>query len=408
MKTIKKIEDKIWDFIIKHKHIIFLIIITIISLLVRYYFLKFKSGDYKAFLKPWFNELKENGGLLALNRDIGNYNLPYLTIMAILTYIPITPLYTIKAVSILFDYILALGMVKLIYILLKNNKNKELIALITYGVVLMCPTVILNSACWGQADSIYTAFIIWSIISLCEEKYLKAFIFLGISFAFKLQFMFILPLYILLYISKRKFSILYFGIIPITDFVLCLPAIFFGKSVSSCWEIYFGQVNYYADKLAMNFPNIYSLLFNVGNRNYVFSPHEFISKIGIIITFFVCVIMAIIVIYKKIEFNKNDIILIGLWSVCITTFLLPGMHDRYLYVADILSILYCILNKDKFYIPIGIEVVSLYTYTRFLFENDQIPIQILSVLFFSLIILLTVHVYKRFFKEKDEMRFLNA
>ena len=36
--------------------------------------------------------LQSNGGLYALKSDIGDYNAPYLTILALLTYLPIKPL----------------------------------------------------------------------------------------------------------------------------------------------------------------------------------------------------------------------------------------------------------------------------------------------------------------------------
>ncbi len=220
----KKIEDKVFEYINKHKFIIFFIIITIISLLSRYYLLRYESGDYTIFLKEWFNEIKQFGGIKALNREIGDYNTPYLTIIAVLTYLPIKSLYSIKIVSIFFDYVLAFGVCKIVDIIIKDNKNKKNILLIVYGIVLMLPTVMLNSACWGQADSIYTAFTIWSIAFLMKEKYVKSFILLGVAFAFKLQIIFILPLYILIYISKRKFSIVHFFIIPCVNFIMCIPA----------------------------------------------------------------------------------------------------------------------------------------------------------------------------------------
>lgn len=220
----KKIEDKVFEYINKHKLIIFFIIITMISLLARYFLLKYKSVDYTMFLEKWFDEIKKFGGIKALDREIGDYNTPYLTIIAILTYLPVKSLYSIKMVSIFFDYVLALGVCKIVDIIIKDNKNKKNILLIVYGIVLMLPTVMLNSACWGQADSIYTAFTIWSIAFLMKEKYIKSFILLGVAFAFKLQMIFILPLYILIYISKRKFSIIHFFIIPVMNYIMCIPA----------------------------------------------------------------------------------------------------------------------------------------------------------------------------------------
>ena len=74
-------------------------------------------------------------------------------------------------------------------------------------------------------------------------------------------------------------------------------------------------------------------------------------------------------IYKKIKFGKQQIIEFGLLSILIATFFLPHMHDRYLFFADIFSILYFIYNKDKLYVPIGIQSISLYCYICYLFEN---------------------------------------
>lgn len=170
--------EKIWNFIEKRKFIIFFTIITAIAMYARVIVIDFVSGDFYSFIEPWFYELQENGGLSALKLDIGNYNLPYLTILAILTYLPIEPIISVKMVSIVCDFICALAAMKIVYIILKNNKNKDFFGLIVYGVILFLPTVLLNSACWGQADSIYVAFIMLSIVALLEEKYLKAFILL--------------------------------------------------------------------------------------------------------------------------------------------------------------------------------------------------------------------------------------
>lgn len=389
--------EKIWDFIERKKFIIFFIIITAISLFARIAVIDFVSGDYYSCLEPWFYQLKNNGGLSALKLNIGNYNLPYLTILAILTYLPVEPIVSIKMVSIICDYICALAVLKIAYIVLKNNKNKDFFALLLYGVVLFLPTVLLNSACWGQADAIYVAFILLAIVALLEEKYLKAFIYLGVSFAFKLQFIFILPLFILIYISKRKFPLYYFLIIPAVNIVMCLPAIIAGKPIASCIDIYVSQTSQYSAYLSMNFPGVYNLLFPTNSYNYVMAPNEYMSKMGVMCTIFVFVIMAFMVLYKKIKFDKQQIIEFGLWSVMIATFLLPHMHDRYLFAGDILSVLYCIYNKDKLYVPIGISLISMYGYTGFLFGKNPVPIQYLSFMYLILIFIVTKDIYNKYF-----------
>ena len=394
--------EKIWNFIEKNKFIIFFFIITAISIYTRIVLLDYASGDFYWFIQLWFNELMENGGLHALKLDIGNYPTPYLTILALLTYLPIKAIISVKAVSIIFDYVCALAAMKIVFIILKENKKKDFYALIVYGIILFLPTVILNSAYWGQADSIYVAFILLSIAALLEEKYLKAFIFLGLSFAFKLQFIFILPLYVLIYISKRKFPIYYFLIIPLVNIIMCLPAIAFGKPISSCINIYINQTTEYDAYLSLNFPGIYHLIFPTYDEyNYVMSPNEGFARVGIMATIFVFVIISFMVIYKKIKFGKQQIIEFGLLSIMISTFLLPHMHDRYLYAGDILSILYLIYNKDKIYVPIGISLISVYGYTKFLFGESSGPIQYLSFIYLILIVLVAKDIYDKYFSDTD-------
>ena len=393
-------DNKLLNFVNKNLFLIFFILITIFSLLVRWNFLNIQSGDYLGFLNDWFNDLKNNGGLKALKNDVGNYNAPYVTIMALLTYLPIHPLYSIKMVSIIFDFILAFSCMVLVYKLFKNNKNKEFYAILTYFIVIMLPTVILNSSAWAQCDSIYSAFAIISLIFLIDEKYLKSFIFLGISFAFKLQFVFLLPVYIWVYLSKRKFPIYYFLILPVVNFILCIPSILFGKSIISCLSVYGNQAGYYKEMLSLNFPGIYNLFFD--SSNIIQSPGEYFSTFGVLMTITILAIITFIFMYKKIKINKEDIIILSLWSVILCTFLLPHMHDRYMYLADVLSIIYVLLNKKKWYIALGVNFVSLYTYIAFLWGSTSVDITTITILNLAILLILTKEVYEKIVIRKEE------
>ena len=96
----QKISNYIWKIIDKRKNLIFFLIVTIIAIFIRKQFMYYQSPDFYGCVQEWFNELKENGGLSALSRNIGNYNPPYLTILALLTYIDVEPIVSIKIVSI--------------------------------------------------------------------------------------------------------------------------------------------------------------------------------------------------------------------------------------------------------------------------------------------------------------------
>lgn len=57
----------------------------VVAFLVRLYWFDWQSGDYTIYLEPWFTQLKDNGGLAALKDPIGDYNVSYLFLMALLT-----------------------------------------------------------------------------------------------------------------------------------------------------------------------------------------------------------------------------------------------------------------------------------------------------------------------------------
>lgn len=394
MNKTNKLDDIILSFFKKYYLEILFFIVTIISLKVRIDFIKFESQDYHSFLLNWYTKIKESGGFIALKEEIGDYNIPYLVIMAILTYIPINPLILIKMVSIFFDYLMAISGMLIIYEILKNNKNKHIYALLTYSIICILPTVVLNSSAWAQCDSIYTSFILLALLFMVKEKYFKSFIFFGIALSFKLQAIFILPVYILIYISNKKFSILYFLVIPIINIIMCLPAIIVGRSLISCISIYSNQTTSYIDFISMNFPSVYAIFIKpIGGSNLIENVDKAISSFGVLFTFTIFTIIAIIFIYKEIKMDNKLIINMSLFSILLCTFLLPSMHDRYMYMADVICIIWFIINRKKIYIPIVINFISLYTYIEYLYATRNLSIQYVAILNFVILFILAKEIF---------------
>lgn len=377
MGKISKLEKKLLSWIEKNIDILMVISIILIALVVRYFLLPYESKDYLNFLQPWFYEMKDAGGLNGLANYPGDYNAPYMVIMALLTYLKVDPLISIKLVSIFFDFLLAFIIGKFVYDI-RDDKNKSLSAILAFGITLFLPTVLLNGAFWGQCDVIYTTFLVLAFYFLYKENMLLSFISLGISFAFKLQFIFVLPVYIILYFRKKSFSILYFLIIPLVDIILCLPAIIAGKPLLECLLVYFNQLSSYS-KLNLNFPNLYSLI--TGDVYYL-------SKLGI---FFLIVIFAFLLFYiikKKIIFNTENTLLLTILSILLCTFFLPHMHERYLFAADIFSLLYSLIYNRNYLVTILISFISVVSYAMFLFSSHLIPSYLIAFIFLFLILYL--------------------
>ena len=375
-----KYEEKFIKFCEKHYLLISFIILTLLSLLIRLFMLDFESGDYLAFLEHWFDYLKNNGGLFALRDYPGDYNAPYMIIMALLTYIPFNKLYLIKSVSIFFDFLLAFSSSLLVKELVVDKKKKNFVLLITYSIVLMLPTVVMNSAMWGQCDSIYATFVILSLLFLIKERYIPSFIMLGFSFSFKLQFIFILPLYVIIYVVKKNFSILHFLLIPYVNIIMCLPAVIFGNSFVKCMTVYFNQVSTYKDSLVLNFPNIYNLI--GGNVEIFYS-------VGVIFALFICILSLIYIIYKKIKFNNEKILNLGLWFIVIMTFILPGMHERYMFCGEIIAVIYYIVYRKNLLLLIFIILSSIITYSSYLNGLSFSYMQLMSIIYTIIIFYFT-------------------
>jgi Gpi18-like mannosyltransferase len=375
MEKLQKIRFNFIGWVEKHLDLLIVLIVVIASLILRCFLFTYKSSDFIKFLYPWFNEIKMNGGFKYLGHYPGNYNVPYAVIMTFLTYLKINPLYSIKIVSVIFDYALAILIYKFIY---EINKNRYY-AVLGFTMILFLPTVLLNGSLWAQCDIIYTTFLVLSLYFLYKNKVNWSFVFLGIAFAFKLQFIFVLPVYVILYFKRKDFSLLNFLIIPIVNFVMCLPAIFSGKSVLDCFLIYFKQAGTY-QLLTMNFPNLYSLV----NGNPIY-----FSKIGICLTFLIFVLMFYYIMKNKVKFNLENILLLMIWSILICVFFLPHMHERYMFSADIFSLLYLLLYKRNFLVCLLVQMISFVSYTVFLFHNTLVPSYLLAIALLGIIIYLT-------------------
>lgn len=122
------------------------------------------SGDMRDCLLPWFSQISENGALRGLKQQVGDYNVFYQGLIALLTYLPFDPMALIKSLSVAFDYLLALCVGKFAYDMTDEASGaRRSNFAFAYALTLLLPTVFLNSAAWGQCDSIYAAFCVLCI-----------------------------------------------------------------------------------------------------------------------------------------------------------------------------------------------------------------------------------------------------
>ena len=171
------------------------------------------SGDYNAFVSRWFDTIKANGGFSALKNAMGDYTQPYLYLLTIGTYTNINTLFYVKMLSFVFEIMAAFFIMKIVNIKYKNEK----LVYLSFGLLLFIPTVIFNGSVWAQCDIIFTSFVIGSIYYILCEKPITSIIFYGIALSFKLQAIFLLPLFGIL-LFKNRIKIYHLLLIPLCLF----------------------------------------------------------------------------------------------------------------------------------------------------------------------------------------------
>lgn len=355
----------------EHRNIVFFICINVIGLVLRYLGRNFLSADAEIFLIPWYNEISQAGGIKALSSQVGNYNILYQTIIALLTYIPINSLYLYKIISILFDYILAFSSAVLVC-RLTSRKMFDWIFQITYAAVLLLPTVVLNSAYWAQCDSMYVSFIILMLLSFYEEHYTWAFIFLGVAFAFKLQAIFIIPFVLCLMVYRKATKRLHYSLIAglsISIFCLWLSGIggyVSGRPLTSVFKLYAEQTGQYIS-MWMNAPSFWVL---VGNN------YEFLHVFAIGLTIALCGMGLLYILNHENCLDGGEAFMAAAtWFVWICLLFLPAMHERYSYMLDILLLILCFFRIEyvKFF---GVSFISsLMLYGLFLFNPNAVHVE---------------------------------
>ena len=356
-----KIEKKILDFLIKNIGWLCIVAATLIRVMICFYVRRYESGDFNADLLSWFLEIKSAGGIQALHKQVGNYNIPYQILIALMTYLPFKTLYLYKGISILFDFLLAAGC-GLLVCTVRKSYSIELFAGV-YAAVLYIPTTIMDSAVWAQCDSIYCFFIIMAVWSLYRERWNVSFLFLGVAFAFKLQTVFIIPFFLAYYMLRKRFTILYFLESAGIWYLMCLPAVFVGRNWTDPFKIYFKQTETHG-AMWLNFPSFWCL---IGD------DYEMLKKVAIYTTLVILGLAVSYMLYTKMDIQNAEMFLtIAAWMAWTCVLFLPSMHERYSYIVDVLLVLLLFINKRYIGICAAEVITSILRYKFYLFDGTEV------------------------------------
>jgi Gpi18-like mannosyltransferase len=337
-------------------------------ILVRLSVFDYITLDYENFLSPWVQFYRENGGFAGLGTAQGNYNVPYLTWLALFSYFPIFDLYLIKLLSLIFDAVLAYFLFKLAS-LLTDSPGGRVVCFLT---AMVLPTVILNGAVWGQCDSIYAAFCAGALyFALREPKTMKlrrnwvrinsivAYAFAAIALSYKLQAIFVMPVIIPLLIAK-KVRLKYLWVFPAVYIISVSPALLAGRGFIDTLTIYISEAGSVGDGLNYNSPSFFALRWNWPNP-------DMWASLGLVAAAAVCALAAYLAYFNRKRLTTESLMTLACILAVGVPLFLPHMHDRYFVLADVLILPLAIKKVRR--IPLVVmtgfaSVLGYYAYLR--------------------------------------------
>ncbi len=329
------------------------------SAAARFLFRNVITSDLDIFVLRWYAKFQELGIRNGLGKDFYNYSPPYMYLIALstLTSRLVSAVIAIKLISTAFDLLTAFVMYPIVRLRFPQGHMPILAA----AVVFAAPTIIANTAVWGQADSTYMAFLLTSVYFILVGKPLPAMLSFSISFAFKPQAIFLMPLFIVLALRKDM-PWYYIVLVPVVYALAALPAVVFGRTWPEVIDIYLSR------------PASGKALTHNAASAYVFVPQSAIGALsgpGLVLAGLAILIWIVYTWRFTRRIDRSILMLLALISVTLTPFLLPNMHDRYFYPADVISIALAFSLPELWFIPVLYQVISGLSYSIYLLSASS-------------------------------------
>ncbi|SDT26328.1 Protein of unknown function [Friedmanniella luteola] len=376
-----------------------LAVLVAVALVVRWRVVDVVSADYRAFLLPWWTVLDE-GGFAALAEPFSNYNTPYLVLLWLTTLLPVGPLVAVKALSVAFDLLLAALVHRITAVLRPGSRWLPVLAA---GVVLLLPTVVLNSAAWGQCDAVYTAGCAASLLALLRRRPWLASALFGLAFAVKLQAVFFLPvLVVVLVLNRHRLTSLLAA--PAAFLAALVPARVAGRGLLSQLAVYPAQVTNSsgavgaaagragaggapsgrggfggggggtgASSFTYNAPTPYAWLPSGAGEGW--------KVAGLVLAGLVALGFGIWLLRRRRRLDGSEVLLVAATATLVVPLLLPDMHERYFSVAEVLAVVTAVAVDRRFAaVAVLLQVASTSTYLSYLADDPLVPLRFGSML----------------------------
>ncbi|QNA84385.1 hypothetical protein G4G27_10585 [Sphingomonas sp. So64.6b] len=300
------------------------------------------GNDMASFLLPWFDHIVATGPVASFSTPFSNYSPPYLYLLAAITpFSAVVPAMTlIKLLSLLGTAALALAARHLLRLLGVTDANRAA------ALVFALPTVALNTGLMGQCDAMWAAPCLMALAAALRRRHVAMLAWCGLALAFKVQALLVAPFFLALLINRRV-PIRLWPIMPLTTVIMMLPAWAAGWPAADLATVYLRQADTY-DGLALKAPNIWAILQEL--------PLGGLPMLGLALAAAIGASVAYIARFSTQPLTDRTIVSVALLATLLTTGLLPRMHERYFFLADVLALIMALVIRDRSSVRIAVLV----------------------------------------------------
>jgi Gpi18-like mannosyltransferase len=290
------------------------------------------TSDMPAYLLPWFDHIVATGPVASFAHPFSNYAPAYLYLLAALSlFSGVLPAMTlIKLLSVAGTVALALAVRHLL------TRFDALQPVRATMLLFAMPSILLNATLLGQCDAMWAAPCVMAVAAALDRRHAAMLAWFGLAVAFKAQAILIAPFFLAVLIGRRVPPWLW-PIAPAVTLATMVPAWAAGWPAADLVTIYLRQADTF-QMLSFNAPNIWAILqaFPIG-----------LPLAGIATAVAIGGTAAYIARFSTQTLDDRALLSAALLATLVTAGLLPRMHERYFFLADVLALCLALVCRDK-------------------------------------------------------------
>ncbi|MEO5773517.1 MAG: hypothetical protein ABIQ32_05295 [Sphingomicrobium sp.] len=273
---------------------------------------------------PWIQHIGERGPLRAFAEPFGDYAPPYYYLLALLSLARgfVSDLSLVKLASVISVLLLALAVWRLLHSLGVAQADRFA------AWVPVLPTIAINAAVTASCDGLWAAPCVMALAMAQERRHKAMLLWCGLALAVKVQAIFMAPFVLALLIARRV-PVHHWFLAPLAAVAAYLPAWLCGWPAADLATIYLHQAGF-SEKMSLNAPNIWAIVQLYGSGNL-----QMLSRIALAAA--VAASLAYIALLARRQLEGPALVAAATLSSLIVVGLLPHMHERYFFLADVLA-----------------------------------------------------------------------